>query len=70
MASVLSIFPFKFSWKFLSNTDTKILSDHNEMDIDVTFPENSDMRLQAGSGQIAPVTNPNDISGVNSSSPT
>ena len=41
-----------------SNTDTKILSDHNEMDIDGTLPENSDMRLQAGSGQIAPVTNP------------
>ena len=50
-----------------SNTDTKILSDHNEMDIDGTLPENSDMWLQAGSGQIAPETNPNDISGVNSS---
>ena len=43
------------------------MSDHNEMDIDGTLPENSDMRLQARSGQIAPVTNPNDISGVNSS---
>ena len=36
------------------------------MDIDGTLPENSDMQLQAGSGQIAPVTNPNDISGVKS----
>nr|ADE75814.1 unknown [Picea sitchensis] len=47
-----------------SNTDTKILSDHNEMDIDGTLPENSDMRLQAESGQIAPATDPNGISGT------
>lgn len=47
-----------------SNTDTKILSDHNEMDIDGTLPENSEMRLQAESGQIAPVTDPNNISGM------
>lgn len=51
-----------------SNTDTKILSDHNEMDIDGTLPGNSEMRLQAESGQIASATDANGISGTDYSS--
>lgn len=54
--------------KRTSNTDTKILSDHNEMDIDGTLPESSDMRLQAESGQIATATDANGMSGTDYSS--